>query len=202
MSQVAARNVAVLLALTSFAPASMAVEYCVTCAGPDAAYRCTVEGTPPGAGKDARAQFICITQLASEGGHDSCSVSRGAALPCPGETKVVSAPIDELPGKSAAITDPATEPAAAPEAATDAEGQAGAVPAVEGAPAKKQKPPRTVEELAKQTVQSSKEGLQKAGDAVSGTAKSAGDGIGKAGSAVGNAAKKTWTCLTSLFSEC
>jgi hypothetical protein len=75
------------------------------------------------------------------------------------------------------------------------------------------KGPRTVEELASETYEASKEGLkkagesvsgaaQKAGEAVTGTAKSAGEKIGEAGSAVGGAAKKTWNCLTSLFQDC
>ena len=68
---------------------------------------------------------------------------------------------------------------------------------------------RRWKELAGQTVKSSKENLQKAGDAIGGTgnaiaggAKQAGEKIGDAGSAVGTAAKKTWSCLTSLFSDC
>ena len=60
----------------------------------------------------------------------------------------------------------------------------------------------TVEELAGQTVRSSKEGLEKAGEAIGGSAKKAGEGIGKAGSAIGQAASNTWTCITSLFAAC
>jgi hypothetical protein len=59
-----------------------------------------------------------------------------------------------------------------------------------------------MEELAGKTVQSSKEGIKKAGESISGSAQKAGEQIGSAGSAVGNAAKKTWNCLTSLFSDC
>jgi hypothetical protein len=74
-------------------------------------------------------------------------------------------------------------------------------------------PPKTVEELAKQSLKSSKENLDAAGSAVGNTAKSAGqtvsnaakktgEQIGKVGSAVGSAAKTTWKCLSSLFSDC
>ena len=62
--------------------------------------------------------------------------------------------------------------------------------------------PRTVEELAGQTVKSSKEGIEKAGEAIGGTAKKAGEHISNAGSAIGSAASKTWSCITSLFSSC
>ncbi len=74
-------------------------------------------------------------------------------------------------------------------------------------------PPKTVAEMAGRAFEDSKKGLGKAGKAVGDTAKSAGnvvtktakntgEKIGKAGKAVGNAASKTWTCLTSLFSDC
>jgi hypothetical protein len=62
--------------------------------------------------------------------------------------------------------------------------------------------PQTVEELAGQTVKSTKEGLEKAGEAVGGSAKKAGEQIGSAGNVVGDAAKKTWNCLTSLLKDC
>jgi hypothetical protein len=70
-------------------------------------------------------------------------------------------------------------------AAPDAE----PVPSEAEAPA--EAPPQTVEELAKQTVTASGEGLKKAGEAVADTAESA-----------GNVVTKTWTCLSSLFSDC
>ena len=56
--------------------------------------------------------------------------------------------------------------------------------------------------MAKSTVKSSKEGLEKAGETVVGGAKTAGEKIGNAGSAVGSAAKRTWDCLVSLFKDC
>lgn len=52
-------------------------------------------------------------------------------------------------------------------------------------------PPRTVEELARRATESSKENLNKAGDAVK-----------QAGEAVTGAVKKTWECLSSLLSDC
>jgi len=169
-----------------------AAEYCVVCAGPDATYRCVFEGSPEGAGTDPRAQLLCIKQLAEAGGHESCSVTRTAASPCSGELRVVAAPLGEPPlgePPEPRPSEPAADAGVPPEA--PAEG-----------PPPESKPPRTVEELAGQTVESSKEGLKKAGETITGTAKKAGEQIGSAGSAVGNAAKKTWNCLTSLFSDC
>lgn len=64
------------------------------------------------------------------------------------------------------------------------------------------KPPKTVEELAKRAAEDSQKGLQKAGELVTDTAKSTGEGIQNAGKAVGDAAKKTWDCVSSLFSKC
>ena len=76
------------------------------------------------------------------------------------------------------------------------------LPHIDAAPEPASKVPRTVEELAGQTMRSSKEGLEKAGQAIGGSAKKAGEGIGKAGTAIGQAASNTWTCITSLFSSC
>lgn len=158
-----------------------AEEYCVTCAGPEATYRCEVEGTPAGQGSDPRSQLQCITALAQSGGHESCAVSRAGTEPCDGVLKVIAPSTLDVP----------------PEAADQAnvEMPAPAEPAPPDAAAGAAEPPRTVEELAKSTVQSSKAGLEKAGEAVVGGAKGA-------GSAVGTAAKKTWDCLASLFSDC
>lgn len=162
--------------LYSVSTAAVAAEYCVTCTEPAGMYACVVAGTPADAPPDAREQLVCISEIAKSGGHGSCSVPRSAPKPCPGVTKIVQAP-PALPSDAAgapggtAATSPAAEAPVAEPPATP--------------------PPKTVEELAKKTVQSSKENLEKAGESV-----------GKAGSAVGEAAKKTWHCITSLFSDC
>lgn len=64
------------------------------------------------------------------------------------------------------------------------------------------KPPKTVEEMAKRAAEDSQKGLKQAGELVTDTAKSTGKTIENAGKAVGNAAKKTWDCVSSLFSKC
>ncbi len=175
---------------------ALALEYCVTCEGPPSMYRCVIDGTPEGPGKDSNASLYCISELAAKGRHESCSVSRGAPFPCPGLTAVVKQPKQPT-------TLAAPPPAPSPETGT-AEGPDAAHPAAEEPPPaqKPAKVPRTVQELAGETVKSSQEGLQKAGEAIGGTAKKAGEQIGSAGSAIGNAATKTWTCITSLFSAC
>jgi hypothetical protein len=155
-----------------------------------------IEGTSEKLGTDPREQLTCIKQLAEAGGHESCSVARSAPYPCPGLVRLVAKPQGELAPPAEAVAEPNQPP---PEAGETVE--------------PKHAPPRTVEELAKDTVKSSQQGLQKAGEAVTGSAKSAGEqigkagsavgeGIGKAGSSVGSAAKKTWDCLVSLFKNC
>lgn len=170
------------------ADAAVALEYCVTCEGPPAMYRCVIKDTEDGPGTDSSVSLYCISQMASRGSHERCGVSRGAPFPCPGLTAIVEQPRD-LPARAAAPAD-AIEPEAAEQ--------------VEQPPATEQpaKVPRTVEELAGQTVKTSKEGLKQAGEAIGGTAKKAGEQIGNAGSAIGNAATKTWNCITSLFNAC
>lgn len=175
-----------------------AAEYCVTCAGPAAMYACTIEGAPNDAAADPRMQLLCIQELARQGGHETCSVPRSAPTPCPGVIKVVAVPDGLAPVKTLPVTTEAEGAAPAPDAAAPADQT---VPKTTPA-AKPAKEPRTVEELANQTVEASKKGLKKAGDAVTGTAEKAGEGVQNAGSAVGNAAKKTWHCLKSLFSDC
>jgi hypothetical protein len=63
-------------------------------------------------------------------------------------------------------------------------------------------PPRTVEELAKTTVENTKKNIDDVTGTVKQSTQKAGDQIQGFGSAVGNAAKKSWDCVTSLFSDC
>jgi hypothetical protein len=199
MSSPAGRIAVTLLAL-AWAEEAAALEYCVSCEGPAAMYRCVVEGTPDGPGQDPGTSLYCISELAAKGRHESCSVARGAPFPCPGFTTVVAAPSTPTmaPPPPAAGASGDVPPVASP-AEPAAPGELATPPETAEQPAKV---PRTVEELAGQTMKSSKEGLEKAGEAIGGTAKKAGEQIGNAGSAIGNAASKTWSCITSLFSSC
>lgn len=178
-----------------------ASEYCVSCTGPDVAYRCAIDGTPDGPGTDPRAQLLCITKLAQAGGHESCSVRRTSEYPCPGVLRVINSPLEGSPPPEPAGPPPAQDAGAAP-----AEGAEPAPAAASDQPPAEDQPPQTVEELAGKTVKNSQEGLKKAGDALTGGAKATGEAVAgtaeKAGSAIGNAAKNTWGCITSLFSNC
>lgn len=176
-------------------PASaQAAEYCVTCTDPAAMYACVVGGTAADAPPDAREQMLCITEIAKSGGHGKCSVPRSAPKPCPGVLKIIAAPAGGAPAGASGAAGETAPPKAAPEAQTTPQSDGAATDGAMTAetPAEPPaKPPRTVEELAKRTVQSSKDGISKAGESV-----------GEAGSAVGEAAKKTWDCVVSLFSDC
>lgn len=183
--------------LLPVADAALALEYCVTCTGPPAMYRCVIENTEDGPGRDPTASLHCISQMARRGGHESCSASRGAPFPCPGFTAVVNEPRRGLPREAVPSTEEASVEQQQPHAPDSAESVA-----VDPAPPATKKVPRTMEELAGETVRSSQQGLKNAGDAIGGTAKKAGEQIGNAGSALGSAATQTWTCITSLFSTC
>jgi len=170
-------------------------ELCVSCLEPQATYRCQIEGTDPAGPTPAGAQVLCIKELATRGGHASCSLSRsGAAETCAGTLVVVAKP-DGHP-----LAD-------APPAGTSApgEGTAGAAAPAASEPAPKA-PPATVEALAKEAAAQSKRDWDKTTSAVADTTKAAGEGlkegVTKAGDSVGSALKKSWNCVVSLFSAC
>jgi hypothetical protein len=97
-------------------------------------------------------------------------------------------PVAPMPKASAPLHDPI--PTDAGSESTAPEGTAVA------------QPPKTVEELAKSTIETTKKGL----DGVTGTVKSstekAGEQINGVGGSIGQAAKKSWNCLSSFFSDC
>ncbi len=181
-----------------FTHGAAALEYCVTCEGPPAMYRCVVAGSEDGPGNDPTVSLYCISQMAKQGRHASCAVSKGAPYPCPGLTAVIEAKKHPALAAPPADFHPADAATGAPTHGAAPQPQEAAPPAAE----KPSKVPRTMEELAGQTVKSSQEGLQKASETIGGTAKKAGEQIGHAGTAIGNAASQTWTCITSLFSSC
>lgn len=173
--------------------------YCVACFSPDAVYRCIVAGRPESAPPDPAAQIRCIKELAAEGKHARCSVERFSAAGCNGPEKIITAAPLASPPPAPANTTPASGPNS--KAAQPAPSDAGADPAA--APDEPgDKPPRTVEELAKSTADKTKKSLESVGDTVKKSTETAGDQIEGAGSAIGNAAKKTWNCLSSFFDDC
>lgn len=173
-----------------FAMGAAAQEFCVTCSGPDATYRCVIGGDATAAARSSRGQFLCITELAKSGGHASCSAARGQATPCPGETRTVMFPAgaDQVAPPLAETPAPLSPPMTPAVGAAPAPAVAPAQPPIPHEPQAVEAPtdgqPKTVEELAKKT-----------GEAVTDSAQSAGN-------AVTNAVKKTWTCVTSLFGDC
>ncbi len=176
-----------------------AESYCVACYGPDAVYRCVVADAPDGAPPDPRHQIQCIKQIAKSDGHARCSVERFTAAGCDGALRVINPsqaaiPLTPPPPNAATAPAPVNAPGNPPAGGPEPLAQ----PAVDG-PAE---PPKTVEELAKTTVDSTKKGLDKLGTSVKTTTEKAGEKIGGVGDAIGNAAKKSWDCVTSLFSNC
>jgi hypothetical protein len=200
------------IVLCGLALDASAEEYCVTCTEPAAKYRCIIGGAPSAAERTERGQLLCITELAKSGGHLSCSVGAATSGPCEGDVRTVMFPNTPEPAAPPIVEAPPASGASTAETAP---------PASAGVPNEPQAPqpgpPKTVEELAKKSVEASGEGLKKAGKAVTDTAQSAGNAVGTAvkktgsavgtavkntGSAVGTAVKKTWTCLSSFFGNC
>lgn len=161
------------LLIGSTLPALAQSEICVSCSGPSATYRCTVEDAGQIEGRrfsKHALQLVCITELARQGGHQKCKVQKTSGGGCFGFPRTVS-----LANSFEALT--AGSQAEPEPAATEVQPEP-----VEQA--KEDAPPRTVEELARRTASVSKQKLEKTGDSV------------------GNAVKKGLNCLASLFKSC
>lgn len=116
-------------------------EICVACTGPQSSYRCVIEdGSGPA---PPAARLACITTLAREGGHETCSVrSASTAAGCDGPERRVALPETSTAGQPT--------PVIAPPDIKPVE------PAVKA-------PPKTVEELARQVTKSSGDQLKSTG---------------------------------------
>jgi len=66
---------------------AQAQEYCVVCTEPDVQYRCVIDGAQPRGGQSL--QMLCVTAMAKEGGHATCSVKGGTVFACNGAVKRV-----------------------------------------------------------------------------------------------------------------
>jgi hypothetical protein len=172
--------VATPMLICTLATGATAQEYCVTCTGPDASYRCLIGGDVPLAARASRGQFLCITEIAKAGGHASCSAARAQATPCPGETRTVMFP----PAAPGATPLADTPPSAAPMAP-----MAPMAPTKEIAPAPMPPPEQ------QQAQPPVPHDPPAPGEAPTNTAGSPGD-------PVTNTVKKTWKCITSLFGDC
>ena len=204
-SATAATAVSLVLAL-GLAAAASAQEVCVTCSDPDVSYKCSIKDSEKASnvrGANKAIEFLCITELARQGGHRSCRASRDYVGPCIGQPRQIDLARSTVPQGPAVDngTQEETKPAEEPRRAA---GQ----------------PPRTLEEMAREGAQKSKQQLEAADQSMKQAAKDAGKTLEKAGSAVGDAFKKTGTavgeavnksgevvkksvvCIVTLFTSC
>lgn len=209
VSRCALRSAGVMLAFALAVmgnPASsLARDLCVTCQEPFAVYRCAFDENSPFHVTAPGASLVCARELAQRGGHARCGIQRNSFGSCEGELVYVTPPAeDRLPSTPppgiAATLDP--EGLRVPQDAMEANANIEPLEPVEDLEPVPKGPPKTVEELAKRTARSTKQGLQDAGDAVAGATRKTGEKIGEAGSAIGGAAKSTWRCLSTLFTDC
>ncbi len=188
--------VAVLM-LAGSAPAIAGVgePMCVTCSGPDQVYRCSVDATASGAPQIAM-QLFCVQELARAGQHKSCSVRRAAGV-CDGEPRDLVYAAPDV-GIAAPTTFPVEE--------SDAPTVEAALPGTAVSPTPASPEPETLAELASQAAAGTGAQLTKAGQSLSdlttGTGEAVGGAAASAGATLKNAAQTTWSCLTSLFSNC
>src|SRR5215475_6936568 len=119
-------------------------EFCVACSDPPGIYRCVIDGAQPRGGQSL--QMLCVTAMAKEGGHATCSVKRGTVFDCDGAVK-------RIPWT-------ALEPLSQPEVSTSRE-----APAAPATPAP-DAPPQTMVDLAKQANEKTVEQMKKAGESV------------------------------------
>jgi hypothetical protein len=165
------------LALCALVVRAEAQEYCVACTGPSAMYRCIIEGARPGGTQPL--QTLCVTAMAKEGPHTACSVKGGTVFDCTGPVKRVPwAAYNDPDKKGAAPAAPAPQ-ASQPQAPRSDPSQ----------------PPRTVEEMAKRANQKTAEQLKQANE-------DAKDQMDTLGDKIGDTTKKTWRCISSLFTRC
>lgn len=170
------RVIAVLLLAAAGISPALAQELCIECAGPDVTYRCSVKDSERVAhirGSGKALEFVCISELARAGGHKSCKVGTGYSGPCIGQPRTI-----DLSKSGDDVITVTGRPAPAPG------DQAAGQPPPEGDAAAQQKkgPPQTLVELARES--------------------GADESMKKAGQAVGGALKKSWSCLSSLFTDC
>lgn len=117
-------------------------------------------------------QTLCVTAMSKAGNHATCAIKRGTVFDCTG-------PVKRVPWVSA-INDVGPPAPPKPDPAKQSDPKA---------------PPRTVEEMADRANKKTAEDMKKAGDNMKEGAQNVGEGVSKA-------TKKTWECLSSLFSKC
>jgi hypothetical protein len=160
----------------SAAGQAAAQEYCVACSEPHGLYRCVIDGAQPRGGQSL--QMLCVTAMAKDGKHATCSVKRATVFECDGAVKHVPWAALEIGQQPEAALPPPIPPAPKP------------APAATPSPAPNA-PPQTMVDLAKQANEKTAEQVQKAGQSVK-----------QAGETVKEATKKTWDCVFSFFTRC
>ncbi len=201
--------VSVIVTGSNIAPAQAGEFHCVVCKGPDATYRCRVQTPGLPSGRPAL-QYFCVTQVAKDKGHTSCSVQRTSDDNCPGEERiyVMQSPPQSASPPPAVLQGRKTPPAKVPTTLPATPKHAAEKPV---APAGRE--PKTVDELARQSGKQIKITGSAVGQAVKKSAKTGGQVLSKAaktaerqankvGKTVSKAAKNSWRCVTSLFQNC
>jgi hypothetical protein len=118
-------------------------------------------------------QMLCVTTMAKMGHHATCSVKGGTVFDCDGQVKRIPWSAHQ----ESALPKPEPETAKRPAAADP------------------KQPPQTVEEMARRANAKAAEQIKKANEDMKGQAKSFGKSIG-------DATRKTWRCVSSLFTRC
>lgn len=117
-------------------------------------------------------QMLCVTAMLKEGRHSSCSPKSGTVFDCNGPVKRVS----WAAHNASTVPPPKPEMPKQPAKAPD-------------------QPPRTIEEMAKRANEKTAEDLKKADETLKDQANTVGQNLGEA-------TKKTWQCVTTLFTRC
>lgn len=192
------------IALVASNGEATAQEYCIACTGPNATYRCVIEGGTPQA---MPLKLLCISRMAKEGGHATCAAKNGTVFDCVGPIRRIDtsagsdglspaprpapteaanpqgAPIDGFSSPGTTPLPPATLPSKSGQGPDTAD-KPRDDRSVPDPAAPQKKPPQTVERLAKDVGQKSADNLKKAGKAIADTT------------------TKAWRCVTTLFQGC
>lgn len=160
-------GLAVWVALSSMAAAQ---EYCVRCTEPEAMYRCVIADPRPLPGSSL--QLACMTALATDGKHASCTIQRDVTVfQCDAAVKRVT--LGPAPTGDAVAPTPQVVTASPP------------------APSDPNQPPRTLLEAAQRA--------KEATDRQFGTTN---EKMKEAGQATSNFFQKSLRCVGSFFTRC
>ncbi|MGI9424954.1 MAG: hypothetical protein ACR2PA_17280 [Hyphomicrobiaceae bacterium] len=152
---------------------------CVTCDGPRANYRCTVDAAQQHEVFLTNTELIrlaCIKDIADAKGHTGCRAAKNQPPICEGQPFAVN------------LTDMAHQYIRKIPVTPNRQSSARPQPPPKTEEADE---PKTVVDLAKQTAKQTQEQIVGAGEAVK-----------NAGKLVGGTVEKSWRCLTSLFQDC